>query len=94
MVFLEFSLLVLQKTLIIINIFVLSLKNYIASAPTVITNIFINELISPIPYLKDNLLSIKKACAITIVTRIASYSYLIFFLFHKHNRPFSGKPCL
>jgi len=47
-------------------------------------------LISPIPYLEDNLLSVKKACAITVIARIAPYSYIIFFLFHKHSHPFSG----
>jgi hypothetical protein len=40
--------------------------------------------------LEDYLLFVKKTCAITIVTRITSYSYLIFFLLHKHNHPYSG----
>ena len=84
----------LQKTLIIINIFVLPFKNYITTAFTVFTNVSINKFISPIPYLEDNLLSVKKTCAITVIARITSYSHLVFFLFHKHNHPFSGQPCL
>ena len=39
---------------------------------------------------EDNLLSVKKTCTITIIARITSYSYFIFFLLHKHNHPFSG----
>jgi hypothetical protein len=58
----------LQKTLIIIKSFVLTLKYYVASTLTVITNIFINKLITPIPNLKDYLFLIEKAGAITIVT--------------------------
>ena len=80
----------LQVTMVIISIFVLMFKNYVTPTFTIITNISIDKFISPIPYLEYDLPPVKKTCAIAIATRITSYSYLIFFLFHKHNHPFLG----
>jgi len=53
----------LQITLKIIKGFVLTFKLYVASALTIITNIFIYKIVTPIPNLENYLFLIKKACA-------------------------------
>jgi hypothetical protein len=53
----------LQEALIVISSFKLVFKYYVASALTIITNIFIYKIVTPIPNLENYLFLIKKACA-------------------------------
>jgi len=57
----------LQETLVVISSFKLVFKYYVASALTIITNIFIYKIVTPIPNLKNNLFLIKEPSAITVI---------------------------
>tara|TARA_Y100001970_G_scaffold254889_1_gene331082 strand:- start:60 stop:413 length:354 start_codon:yes stop_codon:yes gene_type:complete len=73
--------LMLQETFIIIVDFMFMLQHSKSSSVTVLTDLFVNKLVTPIPYLKDCLFFIYKTSAMTPKT-IIFFNFSFFFIFN------------
>tara|TARA_B100000475_G_C14937052_1_gene289977 strand:- start:382 stop:723 length:342 start_codon:yes stop_codon:yes gene_type:complete len=76
-----FIFLMLQETFIIIVDFMFMLQHSKSSSVTVLTDLFVNKLVTPIPYLKDCLFFIYKTSAMT-PKAIIFFNFSFFFIFN------------